>query len=170
MLLCVGLLVVGPVVAVVGAVGAGYVAATHGGEAGEVARATGRAATTAYTKAKEYDREHHVSTTPWKPHMRCPPHCLPSPYGCMCVQVSERVKEGVTEAVHKAQDFNEKHHVSNPPPPVQSCLCPARVLMKVFLYGVLGPLGDGEGSRGQQQGHQRRQGGDTHNTHNTDTP
>lgn len=77
-LLCVGLLVVGPVVAVVGAVGAGYVAATHGGEAGEVARATGRAATTAYTKAKEYDREHHVSTTPWKPHMRCPSEPSPS--------------------------------------------------------------------------------------------
>jgi hypothetical protein len=165
-LLCVGLLVVGPVVAVVGAVGAGYVAATHGGEAGEVARATGRAATTAYTKAKEYDREHHVSTTPWKPHSLCPSGPAPSLLAlplCVYVQVSERVKEGVTEAVHKAQDFNEKHHVSNPPLPVQSCLCPARVLIKC-LCCVCGPLGDGEGSRGQQQGHQRRQGGDTHNT------
>lgn len=55
-----GLLVAGPALAVVGAVGAGYVAATHGGDVGEVARATGRAASTAYTKAAEYDREHKV--------------------------------------------------------------------------------------------------------------
>ena len=79
-----GLVIAGPLVGVVGAVGAGALA-TQNNKGGEVARASGDVVLSAGQKAKELDEKHHVV---------------------------EKTKQGMSGFFQKGKEIDEKHHIT----------------------------------------------------------
>lgn len=78
-----GLVVAGPVLGIVGAVGAGILA-TENSKAGDVARASGDVVLSAKDRAKKIDEKHHVV---------------------------DKTKKATSTFVSKAKEFEKKHHV-----------------------------------------------------------
>eukprot|EP01083_Nonionella_stella_P202983 741019_1 len=78
-----GLVIAGPILGIVGAVGAG-VLATQSNKAGDVARASGEFVVAAGDRAKKIDEEHHIV---------------------------DKTKSATKSALESAKKFDEKHHV-----------------------------------------------------------
>ena len=78
-----GLVVAGPVLGIVGAVGAGILA-TENSKAGDVARASGDVVLSAKDRAKKIDEKHHVV---------------------------DKTKKATATFVSRAKEFEKKHHV-----------------------------------------------------------
>lgn len=82
-----GLVLAGPVLGIVGAVGAGILA-TENSKAGKVARASGDVVLSAKDRAKKIDEKHHVVD-----------------------KTKEATKKAASTFVSKAKDFEKKHHI-----------------------------------------------------------
>mmetsp|Transcript_5954 Transcript_5954/g.8933 ORF Transcript_5954/g.8933 Transcript_5954/m.8933 type:complete len:174 (-) Transcript_5954:115-636(-) len=78
-----GLVVAGPLVGVIGAVGAGALA-TQNNKAGDVARASGDVVISAGKRAKAVDEKHHVV---------------------------DKTKKAAAGVIQKGKDIDEKHHI-----------------------------------------------------------
>jgi len=78
-----GLVIAGPVLGIVGAIGAGALASQKN-KAGDVARASGDVVISAGERAKKIDEKHHVV---------------------------DKTKKASMNFMHKAKDFENKHHI-----------------------------------------------------------
>ena len=78
-----GLVIAGPIIGVIGAIGAGALASQKN-KAGDVARASGDVVISAGERAKQIDEKHHV------------------------VDKTKKVSKNV---IHKAKEFENKHHL-----------------------------------------------------------
>lgn len=104
-----GLMMLGPVGAVAGAVGAGYVA-TRQDKAGEVARSAGGLGVAAVTKAKEINDQHQISTKVVEAgkHGFAAAKEADTKYG-----VTTKISSAASTAMAKGREIEQTHHVTD---------------------------------------------------------
>ncbi|KAM3571033.1 hypothetical protein VYU27_006919 [Nannochloropsis oceanica] len=105
----VGMMIAGPVVAVAGGIVAGMMAANNEGQGGEVARATGRAASTAFESAKAFDKEHHMTEKLKDAAAKtmAKAQALDKEF-----HIVDKVKESTGKAMSQAKRMDEEHHIT----------------------------------------------------------
>merc|ERR1739844_593901 len=102
-----GLAIAGPLVGVVGAVGAGALA-TQNNKAGDVARASGDVVISAGERAKQIDEKHHVveKTKKGMAGLLQKGKELDEKH-----QIKEKTKNAASGLMKNAKEFEEKHHL-----------------------------------------------------------